>query len=87
MDTFRRLLRNEAELRLNILGDDWTDVVKEEADWRHDLYKNWLWTLHRGVGEPIVESRSDRSRRRQRRSPSAGAPPTESPVKGRMRER
>lgn len=77
MDTFRNLLRNEAELRLRILGDNWTDAVKEEADWRHDLYKNWLWTLHRGVGEPFVESRSDRARRRRRTPPPGSNPPRE----------
>ena len=43
MDTFRRLLRHEAAMRLKFLGDDWTSAVKEEADWRHDIYKNWLW--------------------------------------------
>jgi len=91
MDTFRGLLRNEAELRLKILGDDWADVVKEEADWRHDLYKNWLWTLHRGVGEPFVESRSDRARRRRPPPPSgsrttrAEAPPSKS--RRRVRDR
>lgn len=64
MDTFRDLLRSEAGLRLRILGDDWSDIVKEESDWRLDLYKKWLWTLHKGVGDPIVESRSDRMRRK-----------------------
>lgn len=64
MNTFRDLLRSEAGLRLRILGDDWSDIVKEESDWRLDLYKEWLWTLHNGVGKPIVESRSDRMRRK-----------------------
>lgn len=67
MDSFRNMLRNEASLRLRILGDDWSEVVKEESDWRLDLYKKWLWTLHNGVGDPIVESRSDRMRRLSRK--------------------
>ena len=63
METFRSLLRNEAGLRLRILGDDWKDIVRDESKWRHDLYKEWLWALHNGLGSPIVESRSDRMRR------------------------
>jgi hypothetical protein len=63
MKTFRKLLRSEAELRLRILGDDWEETVKQESDWRLNLYKDWLWTLHNGVGEPIVPpSRYERAR-------------------------
>ena len=63
MDTFRKLLRSEAELRLRILGDDWAPTVKQESDWRLNLYKNWLWTLHDGVGDSIVPpSRYERAR-------------------------
>jgi hypothetical protein len=68
MNMFRSLLRNEAGLRLQTLGYDWSDVFKEESDWRLDLYKNWLWTLNNGVGSPVVESRSDRMRRRTQRT-------------------
>jgi len=68
--TFRNLLRDEASLRLNILGDDWADIVKQESDWRLKLYKDWLWTLHDGIGNPIVESRSDRARKYRVRQPS-----------------
>jgi hypothetical protein len=63
LDDFRILLRKEAALRLRILGEDWADVIKEESDWRLDLYRDWLWTLHNGVGSFLVESRSDRIRR------------------------
>ena len=63
IDTFRKLLRTEAQLRLRILGDGWAETVKEETMWRHDLYSDWLWTLKNGLGNPIVESRSDRHRR------------------------
>jgi hypothetical protein len=63
MDSFRNLLRSEADFRLNILGDGWTDVLKDESTWRHDVYSDWLWTLSNGIGSPHVESRSDRSRR------------------------
>jgi hypothetical protein len=71
LDTFRNLLRDEAGMRLRILGSDWSDAIKDESDWRLDLYKNWLWTLHNGWGTPLVESRSDRARRSQR----ANGPP------------
>jgi hypothetical protein len=78
MDTFRRLLRNEAGLRLKILGDDWADVVKEESDWRLNLYKDWLWTVHNGIGRPVVESRSDRMRRQRKFREEVGPPPRRS---------
>jgi hypothetical protein len=64
MDSFRSLLRNEAELRLRILGDDWAPTVKQESEWRLALYKKWLWTLHNGVGDSIVPpSRYERARK------------------------
>jgi hypothetical protein len=63
IDSFRSMLRNEAGMRLRILGDEWEQSVKDESDWRLNLYKDWLWMLHNGVGEPIVESRNDRMRR------------------------
>ena len=68
MDTFRRLLRQEADFRLRILGKDWTETVRQETIWRHKLYADWLWTLKNGIGDPIVESRSDRFRRIQEQS-------------------
>jgi hypothetical protein len=61
IDTFRDLLRSEAELRLRILGEDWVEIVKEESNWRLSLYKEWLWMLHKGIGTPLVSSRSDRA--------------------------
>lgn len=64
-DTFRDLLRDEAELRLRILGNGWTDAVREEVDWRLGLYREWLWTLHNGIGEPVVPSRRERERIRR----------------------
>jgi hypothetical protein len=73
IDTFRSLLRKEAALRLSVLGDGWSQTVKDESEWRLNLYKNWLWTLHTGVGDPLIESRSDRMRRSSRdqaKSPS-----------------
>lgn len=66
IDSFRDMLRNEAGLRLRILGDDWSDAVKDESEWRLNLYKDWLWTLHDGVGDPLVESPSERMRRKER---------------------
>ena len=77
MPTFRELLRNEADFRLRILGDGWSDVVREESDWRLGLYRDWLWLLNDGVGDPIVETRTDRMRRLERkrtRAKSEGAP-------------
>ena len=89
IDTFRDLLRSEAGLRLRILGDDWADTVKEESNWRLDLYKEWLWTLHNGVGKPIVESRSDRMRRKRggggKREDEKRDPPARRPRKRRER--
>jgi hypothetical protein len=91
IDTFRDLLRSEAGLRLRILGDDWADTVKEESNWRLDLYKEWLWTLHNGVGKPIVESRSDRMRRKRggggggKREEDKRDPPARRPRKRRER--
>ena len=73
MNTFRELLKTEAKFRLRILGDDWSDAVRDETKWRHDLYKEWLWTLNNGLGEPIIERRSDRARRSQ--VDGASAPP------------
>ena len=71
MDTFRDLLQKEADFRLNILGDDWSDIIDEENDWRTGLYRSWLWSLNNGLGESIVPpSRYERARRRQmRRNP------------------
>ena len=57
INTFRDLLRKEAELRVRILGKDWKPTVKRESQWRLDLYKEWLWSLSEGVGDPIVHSR------------------------------
>ena len=64
MDTFRDLLRREAELRVRILGDDWADTVKRESSWRLRLYKEWLWNLHDGIGEPLFQSQGERERRK-----------------------
>ena len=61
--TFQKLLREEATFRLRILGNDWTSVIKEEIDWRNDVYTMWLRTLQNGIGEPFISSRSDRLRR------------------------
>ena len=75
MDTFRHLLRREAELRVRILGDDWADTVKRESSWRLRLYKEWLWNLHDGVGEPLFQSQGERERRKvtaERRSLDSG---------------
>ena len=71
MDTFRDLLRREAGLRLRILGEDWADVVKDESNWRLSLYKEWLWALNKGIGNPLFPSRSDRVRERSPRGASS----------------
>jgi hypothetical protein len=72
IDTFRDLLRKEAEFRVRILGEDWKQPVKKESKWRLDLYKEWLWSLSDGVGGPIVESRipPSRNNRARRDTPS-----------------
>lgn len=69
IDTFRGLLRSEAELRVRILGDDWADVIKEESNWRLSLYKEWLWWLNKGVGNPLFPSRSDKASQRRQSAP------------------
>lgn len=48
ISTFRDLLRRESEMRVSILGEDWTDEIKDENNWRLDLYKKWLWALNDG---------------------------------------
>jgi hypothetical protein len=64
MDTFRDLLQREAEFRMNFIGEDWSEVIEQENDWRSNLYKKWLWSLNDGVGESIVPpSRYERARR------------------------
>lgn len=87
LDTFRNLLRDEAGMRLRLLGNDWKGAVKEEADWRLDLYKNWLWTLHNGVGEPFVQSRSDRARRQPQQQPPQRKRPVTTSKRRQPRER
>ena len=73
MDTFRDLLQKEAEFRMNFIGDDWSEVIEQENDWRTNLYKSWLWSLNNGVGDSIVPpSRYERARRNQ----SKRVPPT-----------
>jgi hypothetical protein len=69
MDTFRDLLRSEAELRVRILGEDWADAVKDESNWRLSLYKEWLWALNRGIGNPLFPSRSDKTSQQRQFSP------------------
>jgi hypothetical protein len=75
IDTFRDLLRKEAELRVRILGEGWSDTVKRESSWRLRLYKEWLWNLHDGVGEPLFQSQSERERRRVKRASGDVPPP------------
>jgi hypothetical protein len=76
INTFRDLLRREAEMRVRILGSDWKKTVKEESKWRLDLYKEWLWSLSDGVGDPIVERRVPSAAARPRRdTPKADASP------------
>jgi hypothetical protein len=60
MDRFKSLLRNEASMRLHILGDDYSDSIQDEGNWRLNLYRNWLSLLQNGIGTPIIESRNDR---------------------------
>jgi len=75
MDTFRDLLQKEAEFRMNFIGDDWSEVIDQENDWRTNLYKSWLWSLNNGVGESIVPpSRYERARRNQSKQMPPPAP-------------
>ena len=55
VETFKRKLRKEAELRLLILGPDWEEWVKGESDWRLNLYKKWLLIVEEGIGDDPFE--------------------------------
>lgn len=62
-DKFRDLLRSEAEMRIRLsngLGGDFSDAIKDECDLRLGMYEGWLRTLDRGIGQPIIPSRSER---------------------------
>lgn len=62
-DKFRELLRSEAEMRIRLtngLGGDLSDAIKEECDLRLGMYEGWLRTMDRGIGQPIIPSRSER---------------------------
>merc|ERR1712238_606040 len=65
MDSFRDLLRKEADFRMQFLGDDWAPTIKQENNWRTELYKNWLFALNTGVGGDgiVPPSRYERARR------------------------
>jgi len=86
MDTFRGLLATESEMRLRILGRGWTDVIRDEADWRLNTYKSWLEMLDEGVGTPIMESRSDRDRKMRQKYIVTESPPRRSERQTRRRE-
>ena len=55
LEDFKDMLRKESEVRLDILGPWARNVVREEAGWRLDLYKNWLQLLADGIGDPIFD--------------------------------
>lgn len=81
MDTFRRLLRAEAEFRMRFVGEDAAPMIKKESDWRLNAYRQWLWQIHSGVGGSVVPpSKFERDRRRSPRprttagSEGAGSP-------------
>ncbi|KAG7345681.1 hypothetical protein IV203_033212 [Nitzschia inconspicua] len=66
-ETFKNMLRNEAEFRVRILGERFAPTIKQESQWRLDLYKAWLWNLNDGIGESFIPpSRYERARRMQR---------------------
>ena len=72
MDQFRDLLQKEAEFRMKFIGEDWSQVIEQENDWREELYKGWLWNLKNGIGESFVPpSRYERARRNQQKFQSS----------------
>ncbi|VEU35007.1 unnamed protein product [Pseudo-nitzschia multistriata] len=85
IDTFRDLLRKESELRMMFLGEDWDETIEQENNWRTELYKKWLWSLHNGVGDSIVPpTRTERAQKyRQKGRPRR--PDTEPPPGRRKR--
>lgn len=83
--TFKKYLRQEAKLRLMILGPSWSEWVRNESDWRLNLYQNWMDIMNNGIGEGEVfddisyaptgtsvrrSARPERSDRRKRRTRS-----------------
>ena len=50
LPTFKQFLRQESELRLMILGPKFSDVIRDEANWRLKLYEKWLLMLEDGIG-------------------------------------
>ena len=70
LPTFKTMLRQEAELRMRILGGDWAGDIQKESNWRLRLYKEWLWSLSDDSGRALVEKRgvatTDRSGHRSR---------------------
>ncbi len=75
MDQFRDLLQKEAEFRMKFIGEDWSEVIEQENDWREELYKGWLWNLKNGIGESFVPpSRYERARRTQQKLQSSAPP-------------
>lgn len=76
LPTFKSFLRKEAQLRLKILGPDWTESVLDESRWRYDLYKTWLTMLDEGVGgeNPLYEY-GDRPREPRQRRRGQAPPP------------
>eukprot|EP00536_Pseudo-nitzschia_multiseries_P003778 jgi/Psemu1/284657/fgenesh1_pg.59_\ len=85
IDTFRDLLQKESDLRKMFLGEDWDRTIEQENNWRTDLYKKWLWSLHNGVGESIVPpTRTERARKLRRQG---AAPPPQPRQQRQGRER
>ena len=89
INTFRDLLRKEANFRMQFLGDDWVPTIKQENNFRTETYKNWLWALNEGIGDPdaiIPPSRYERGRRNNRRNNGRRLPRKEE-QRGRSQQR
>ena len=64
LSTFRTFLCKEAQLCLSILGPGWSNAVKEESQWRLEMYRKFL---ERVRDDDKTERRSKSSGRRQTR--------------------
>jgi len=97
LSSFKDLLKAESEFRLNLVGEGFSDAVREEALWRLDLYKQWLEVLKDGIGEPVFDEMeypwyrdaepTRQKQKQKRRRPGGNANQNGPPTRRRKRRR
>ena len=75
LSTFRTFLCKEAQLRLSTLGPGWSNAVKEESQWRLEMYRKFLERVRAGSVFFPVDGSS-----RTPNPPCTGTPVREIPV-------